>query len=85
MLKYFFIFIIMFCICSCTKHNYFYELEQLQNENIELRKNVKFLSNSLIESSLTIQELNKKYKMNLAQKDTLIKYLKIRKNKKWNK
>ena len=70
---------------NCTKHNYFYELEQLQNENIELRKNVKFLSNSLIESSLTIQELNNRYKINLAQKDTLIKYLKIRKNKKWNK
>lgn len=85
MLKYFFIFIIMFCICSCTKHNYFYELEQLQNENRELRKTVKFLSSSLIENSNTIQELNKKYKFNLAQKDSVIKYLKIRKNKKWNK
>jgi len=85
MLKYFFIFIIMFCICSCTKHNYFYELEQLQNENIELRKNVKFLSSSLITNSNTIQELDRNYKLKIAQKDTVIKYLKIRKNKKWNK
>lgn len=85
MLKYFFIFIIMFCICGCTKHNYFYELEQLQNENRELRKTVKFLSSSLIENSNTIQELNKKYKFNLSQKDSVIKYLKIRKSKKWNK
>lgn len=82
MLKYFYVIVVMVCIISCTKHNYFYELEQLQNENIELRKNVKFLSTSLMESSLTIQELDKRYRMNLAQKDTLIKYLRIRKSKK---
>lgn len=85
MLKYFYIIIIMFCICSCTKHNYFYELEQLQNENIELRKTVKFLSSSLITNSNTIQELDRNYKLKIAQKDTVIKYLRIRKSKKWNK
>lgn len=85
MLKYFYVIVVMVCIISCTKHNYYYELEKLQDENIELRKNVKFLSNSLMESSKTIQEMSKRYKMNISQRDTLIKYLKIRKNKKWNK
>lgn len=85
MLKYFYIILIMFCICSCTKHNYFYELEQLQNENIELKKTVKFLSSSLITNSNTIQELDRNYKLKIAQKDTVIKYLRIRKSKKWNK
>lgn len=86
MLNYFYIIIIMFCICSCTKHNYFYELERLQNENRELRKTVKFLSSSsLIANSNTIQELDRNYKLKIAQRDTVIKYLRIRKNKKWNK
>ena len=65
--------ILIFIVCSCSRKSVDYQ------ELVELRKINKELSKQLIEFSVLNQEYIRVTSLKLAQKDTIISYLKTRK------